>query len=286
MESSSEEAEQATSFIIRSFLFSLALLACTKPAKEKPVLGSTKTLALTKPKDVQLQKPPLPKRKKKIYLTFDDGPNRGTRNVMKIASAEQVPITFFIIGEHASASRTQQITWDSLAAAPDSLVELCNHSYSHAWHNKFNSFYQSPDSVVKDFIRCRDSLQLKNNIVRTPGRNTWRIDTIQFTDLKKSAAAVDSLEKAGFIVMGWDLEWHYDVKLLGLKNKSDELLKQIDSIFKKGKTKSLEHLVLLAHDQVYADADDSCELHTFIKNLKLNSEYELELATKYPGVKQ
>ena len=286
MESSSEEAEQATSLFIRSFLLSLALLACTKPAKEKAITHSNQTLVITQPKDVEKQKPPLPKKKKKIYLTFDDGPNRGTRNVMKIASAEQVPITFFIIGEHAFASKTQQTTWDSLTVAPDSLVELCNHSYTHAWHNRFNSFYQSPDSVVKDFKRCHDSLQLKNNIVRTPGRNTWRIDTIQFTDLKKSTAAVDSLQKAGFIVMGWDLEWHYDSKFLCLKNKSDELLQQIDSVFKKGKTKSLEHLVLLAHDQVYEDADDSCELHTFIKKLKLNNEYELELATKYPGAKQ
>ncbi|MBC7829123.1 MAG: polysaccharide deacetylase family protein [Chitinophagaceae bacterium] len=249
------------------------------------VLTTTAPIA-DKAVEVKTEKPAVRKKKKKIYLTFDDGPNRGTRNVLNIATQEQVPITFFIIGEHAFASKTQELTWDSLTLAPDSLVELCNHSYTHAWHNRFNSFYQSPDSVVKDFERCRDSLQLKNNIIRTPGRNTWRIDTIQFTDLKKSIAAVDSLQNAGFVVMGWDLEWHYDHSGLALKNRSDDLLNQIDSLFKKGKTKSAEHLVLLAHDQVYEDAEDSCELHQFIKKIKLKPEYELELATRYPGTRQ
>lgn len=63
------------------------------------------------------------------------------------------------------------------------------------------------------------------------------------------------------------------------------LLLQIDSIFKTGRTKSNEHLVLLAHDQVYEDAEDSCELHQFIKKLKLNPDYELAVATKYLGAK-
>lgn len=285
MRSSSEEDEQATSNFIRYFLLSLALFACNETAKEKLIVLTNTSTIIENPGEVKTEKPPVKKKKKKIYLTFDDGPNKGTRNVLNIATQEQVPVTFFIIGEHAFASRTQEITWDSLAIAPDSLVELCNHSYSHAWHNRFNSFYHSPDSVVKDFERCRDSLQLTNNIVRTPGRNSWRIDTIQFTDLKKSIAAVDSLQNAGFLVMGWDLEWRYDHKQLALKNKSDDLLDQIDSLFIKGKTKSAEHLVLLAHDQVYEDSEDSCELHQFIKKLKLKEDYVLELATKYPGAK-
>jgi len=140
-----------------------------------------------------------------------------------------------------------------------------------------------PDSVVSDFQRSQDSLQLKNNIVRTPGRNAWRIDSLQFTDLKKSKAAVDSLQNAGFIVMGWDLEWHYDPKELSVMNNSDELLKQIDSVFTNNKTKSPENLVLLAHDQVYKKSKDSTELRQLIQKLKLKEEYELSLVTSYPG---
>jgi peptidoglycan/xylan/chitin deacetylase (PgdA/CDA1 family) len=224
---------------------------------------------------------PVKKKKKKIYLTFDDGPNKGTQNVLDIVKGENIPVTFFIVGEHVFASINQNNTWDSLQMATQ--IEICNHSYTHALHNKFETFYESADTVVADFQRAQDSLDLKNNIVRTPGRNAWRIDSLQFTDLKKSKAAVDSLQKAGFIVMGWDLEWHYDHKELTVKNSADDLLRQIDSVFNNKKTKSPEHLVLLAHDQVYGKTKDSAELRQLIQKLKLKEEYELSLVTSYPG---
>jgi len=256
------------------------LVACSKPLqdgrlKAKPVAKNNHD----KKETVQVVAP-VKKKKKKIYLTFDDGPNKGTRNVLDIVKDENIPVTFFIVGEHVFASLNQKTTWDSLQMAKQ--IEICNHSYTHA-HNKYEEFYESPDSVVADFQRAHDSLDLKNNIVRTPGRNTWRIDSLQFTDLRKSKAAVDSLQKAGFIVMGWDLEWHYDHKEMTVKNSADELLKQIDSVFHHKRTKSPEHLVLLAHDQVYGKTKDSFELRQFIQKLKLKDEYELSLATNYPG---
>ena len=141
-------------------------------------------------------------KKKKLYITFDDGPNKGTRNVLYIVQDEGVPVSFFIVGEHVFASPTQAKLWDSLQIA--SQIELCNHSYSHA-HSRYESYYAQPDSVVADFKRTHDSLDLNNTIARTPGHNIWRIDTLQFTDLKRSAVAADSLQKAGFKLMGWTL---------------------------------------------------------------------------------
>lgn len=261
-------------------LILIYLVACTKPVED----GKLKARPVVKnndPKKETLQAAtPVKKKKKKIYLTFDDGPNKGTRNVLDIVKDEKIPVTFFIVGEHVFASVNQNNTWDSLRIAEQ--IEICNHSYTHA-DNKYDKFYQSPDSVVADFQRAHDSLDLKNNIVRTPGRNTWRIDSIQYTDLKKSKAAVDSLQKAGFIVMGWDLEWHYDHKELTVKNSADDLIKQIDSVFNNKKTKSPEHLVLLAHDQVYGKTKDSAELRQLIQKLKLKDEYELSIASSYPG---
>ena len=262
-------------------LIILYLVACTKPVHEGKL--RIKQSAKNKPdkqETVQVTAP-VKKKKKKIYLTFDDGPNKGTRNVLDIVKDEKIPVTFFIVGEHVYASVNQNITWDSLLATQG--IDLCSHSYTHALHNKFETFYQSPDTVISDFQRAQDSLQFTNNIVRTPGRNTWRMDSIQFTDLKKSKAAVDSLQKAGFVVMGWDLEWHYDHKDLSVKNTADEVIRQIDSVFNNKKTKSTDHLVLLAHDQVYQKSKDSIELRQLIQKLKLKEEYELSLATSYPG---
>ena len=287
--STSDDDGESANHIYYNYIYSyripvlilIYLVACTKPVQEgklktKPILKDSNN----KKETVQVAAP-VKKKKKKIYLTFDDGPNKGTRNVLDIVKDENIPVTFFIVGEHVFASVNQNTTWDSLQMAKQ--IEICNHSYTHAWHNKFEKFYESPDSVVSDFQRAHDSLDLKNNIVRTPGRNAWRIDSLQFTDLKKSKAAVDSLQKAGFIVMGWDLEWHYDHKELTVKNSADELLKQIDSVFNNKKTKSPEHLVLLAHDQVYGKTKDSAELRQLIQKLKLKEEYELSIASGYPG---
>lgn len=257
------------------------LVACTKPVQEAQVKMKYVPKNNNDKKETVQVAAPVKKKKKKIYLTFDDGPNKGTQNVLDIVKDEKVPVTFFIIGEHVYASINQNITWDSLQATEG--IEICNHSYTHAEHNHFEKFYQSPDSVVSDFQRTQDSLQLTNNIVRAPGRNAWRIDSLQFTDLKKSKAAVDSLQKAGFIVMGWDLEWHYDPKELTVMNNADDLLKQIDSVFTNNKTKSPENLVLLAHDQVYKKSKDSTELRQLIQKLKLKEDYELLLVTSYPG---
>lgn len=258
------------------------LLACIHPYQRREI-------ALVAGDSIKaVDKKPLPprvvkavKKKKKIYLTFDDGPNKGTQNVLDIVQQENIPATFFIVGEHVFASLEQAKTWDSLQQAEN--IEICNHSYTHA-HNRYERFYQHPDTVVKDMELTKDRLLPDNPIVRAPGRNSWRIDSLHYTDIKKSKAAMDSLQQAGFIVMGWDLEWHYDPRTMVVKNSADEMLSQVDSMFIKGKTKTTDHLVLLAHDQVYQKAADSLQLRQFVQKLKQKDEYELALVSHYPGV--
>ena len=279
-----DDGESAGSFTFRIFFFTfIFLLACSKTQKKNKAISLRivqKIKSATKVDTPVAAKPV--KKKKKIYLTFDDGPNKGTRNVLDIVQQEDIPVTFFIVGEHVFASREQAMTWDSLLAAKN--IEICNHSYTHALHNSYEKFYEKPDTVIKDMKQTQEKLLPDNNIVRAPGRNSWRIDSLQYTEIKKSKAAIDSLHKAGFTVMGWDLEWHYDPKTFTVKNTSDELLNQVDSVFNNNKTKVADNLVLLAHDQVYAKSNDSFQLREFIKKLKLKDDYELSLAKDYPGV--
>ena len=224
-----------------------------------------------------------PKKKKKtIYLTFDDGPNKGTKNMMHIVQEEEIPVTLFIVGEHVYGSREQNAVFDSLVNC--NLFEIANHSFTHAFENKYAKFYQVPDSAVKDFKRCADSLHLTAKIIRTPGRNIWRTGLIKSTDIKASTATADSLFANGFTITGWDLEWHYDDKLK-LTSTSDEMVMQVDSMFANCKTKMPDQLVLLAHDQVYQKPDDSAELHQFIIKLKAKNEYNFETISKYPDIK-
>jgi len=227
------------------------------------------------------QAKPVKKKKKTIYLTFDDGPNKGTRSVMNIIEQEQVPVTLFVVGEHVYGSRYQSAIYDSVCQSR--LFEIANHSYTHAFGNRFEKFYAVPDSAVKDFIRCADSLHLTTRIIRTPGRNIWRTDSTSCTDIKTSTAAADSLQQNGFKAVGWDLEWHFDDKQR-LVQTTEEMINQVDSAFAKNKTKVTDHLVLLAHDQVYANSQDSASLQQFINKLKEKDEYDFEQVSKYPGV--
>jgi peptidoglycan/xylan/chitin deacetylase (PgdA/CDA1 family) len=281
-----DEGEPSSGFFNYSLpvlFISILFLSChddPQRIKKPQPLAVKDTVKLMAKKPLPVAKKPV-KKKKKIYLTFDDGPNRGTKNVLDIVQQEDIPVTFFIVGEHVFASVGQTQTWDSLKMAKN--IEICNHSYTHA-HNRYQKFYEQPDTVVKDMQRTKDELLPDNNIVRAPGRNSWRIDSLHFTDIKKSKIAIDSLQNAGFIVFGWDLEWHYDPKTLQVKNSADEMLNQIDSVFNKGKTKVKDNLVVLAHDQVYQKASDSSQLRELIQKLKKKDDYEFSLVSNYPGI--
>ncbi len=275
------EAEQVACQILKTTFITVVFSSCTYYKTETS--ASVSTLQFSLPKDSILTiQPSLPKKKKKtIYLTFDDGPNKGTKKVLDIINKEQINVTLFVIGEHVYGSKIQTAVFDSIVQSK--FVEIANHSYTHA-HNKFAKFYTVPDSVVADFKRCADSLNLTSNIIRTPGRNIWRTATITNTDISTTTASADSLQQNKFIAVGWDLEWHFDNQLK-LIDTDEDMLYQIDSLFAQAKTKTPNHLVVLAHDQAFANTTDSAFLHQFIIKLKAKDEYNIEQISQYPFLK-
>lgn len=272
------EPVNATRYLPHLILL-LLFSSCSYNKVNTELVNIVLPVAETKPAEAKPAPPP--KKKKKLYITFDDGPNKGTRNVLQLLNEEQVPVSFFVVGQHVYGSREQQATWDSLQH--NTWVEICNHSYTHA-HNKFAKFYSNDTAVVSDFERTQDSLKLNNRIVRTPGRNMWRTSTVNASDIMKSKAAADSLYSNGFVVMGWDLEWHYNDSMK-LKQTSDELVQQVDSMLTHNKTKTPDHIVLLTHDQTFVDSLSTASLRNFIKQMKTKQEYEIEFISKYPGLK-
>ena len=219
--------------------------------------------------------------KKTLFLTFDDGPGIGTNNVRQTVEYEKTLVTFFIIGKHVFSSRKQRQTWVALKADP--YIELCNHGYTHAWHNNFNKFYLCPDSVITDFNRTKDSLGFTNSIARMPGRNIWRTGTVRKTDIQNSVVAADSLQKAGFILIGWDLEWSLNPKSSNVSTTADNLIKKLDSLFENNKTRKAGKLVLLAHDRIFKNSYNSLQLSRLIEKLKNRKEYRLSWLSDYPN---
>ncbi len=262
--------------------FLLFLVSCNNASREESLLPVVDSAAAAERQQfIADSVARVSSTKKKIYLTFDDGPNMGTRNVLAAAQQEQVPVSFFIVGLHAHDGAWQRETVKKIR--DDKQMELCNHSYTHGLRNRYNTFYSSPSTVVADFKRSEDSLHFPNAIARMPGRNAWRIDSIIYTDIKESSAAVDSLHKSGFAIMGWDLEWMFSHKTFSVRTDPDLLLRQIENMLEAGKTKIPGHLVLLAHDQAFQKEEDIAKLHYFLQQLKANPDYELRLANQYPG---
>lgn len=219
--------------------------------------------------------------KKKIYITFDDGPNKGTPGVLQLVQRDSVRVSFFIVGGHTVKTPAQRETWKQLQA--DSNIERCNHGYSHAG-GRYTRYYRDPASVVRDIAKNYQILHLKNAVVRMPGRNAWRIGKIWHTDIAASQAAIDSVHKAGFSVMGWDLEWIYDEAERELKTSPEQLLAQMHHMLEAGATRTRDHLVLLAHDQAFQTRAALLMLHQFFMLVKAQPQFELVFATTYPGI--
>lgn len=219
--------------------------------------------------------------KKKIYLTFDDGPNKGTPNVYRVIQEEKVPASFFIVGKHVFDKPEQTREWELLKT--DSTIDRCNHSYTHA-AGHYSRYYRHPREVVEDIEHNRQVLGLTNKIVRMPGRNAWRTDSFSHTDVKESRAAIDSVRASGFDILGWDLEWQFDHKTLAPDADTALLLRRIYNLLDAGGTRTRGHLVLLAHDQSFQKEEYVQLLQYIIRQLKNNPDYELRTARYYPGI--
>lgn len=265
-------------------LFALLVIASCTEKKEQEIIIKPVTPDSTAIKEKaridSLAKANDPR--KKIYLTFDDGPNAGTMNVLNAVIEEQVPVSFFVVAKHVYDSREQRLTWEKLKTTPG--IELCNHSYSHAG-NRYSKFYRDPQKVIADFKRSNDSLQFSNKVARMPGRNAWRIDSIRNTDVKESRIAIDSVYLAGFSIMGWDVEWGFDHQTFAPDADTSLLFRRIENLLNDEATKKPGHLVLLAHDQAFRTEEDIQLLKAVLRYFKNNPEYELLPASRYPGVK-
>ncbi len=286
-----EPSKQTTTFALPAILFFsllMMIVSCRQKKQEtKPVIPVSvkpdSTVILIRQQELKDSLAMVSIRKKKIYITFDDGPNKGTRNVLHTVQEEKIPASFFVVGKHVFDSPEQGELFRELKS--DSAIELCNHSFTHAL-NRYNRFYEHPAEVVQDFQQNEDRLGLSSKVVRMPGRNAWRIDSVVHTDIYESKTAIDSVSYSGFAVMGWDVEWTFDHKTLEPAADTELLLRRIQNMLEADKTKTPGHLVLLAHDQSFQKEEAILKLHYVLQQLKNNPAYELVLASEYPGVKK
>lgn len=219
-------------------------------------------------------------KKKNIYLTFDDGPNKGTMNVYELLEKRTLPATFFVIGSHIFGTKKQKNDFSTLRNS--SFCELANHTFYHA-HNRYIDFYKDTDKVLKDFQLMDDSLGILRNIVRTPANNSWRTCNINYDTNKKIKRAVDTLFAHEYKVVGWDIEWKLGKNKLLMKTAS-EIANEIDQYIKENKTLTENEVVILLHDQHFVNTENTRQLDTLLSILVSNENYDFKKISQYPNL--
>ncbi len=194
---------------------------------------------------------------KTIYLTFDDGPLPGTKNILSVLREENVPAAMFMVGLHAETSPSGRDLVAEAKAMP--LVTVGNHSYSHA-NNRYRLYYSNTQAVVDDMLHANEVLGLKPIVnARLPGRDVFRLPAVSREDLSINVAQwerewldYELVAEAGFHLYGWDFEWVHDGDGKPVQSV-DHLVSEIDHLFQYGRFTQRGKMILLMHDEMFQD---------------------------------
>ncbi|HIP61151.1 MAG TPA: hypothetical protein EYG98_01185 [Sulfurovum sp.] len=209
-------------------------------------------------------------REKTIYLTFDDGPLKGTDNILTVLQEEGVEATMFFVGKHIENNRR---LFRKALSMPNLLVT--NHTYSHA-NGQYEHFYSSTSRVVNDIDRAQKIIG-GAKYLRLAGRNVWRLPKIHRNDygIRKEQRSVeipkyDALRNRGYQIYGWDAEWGYNHSTGYALFDGYSMANKIESQYRRGKTAKDGKVVLLSHDIMFRGNAGANKLRQLIRMLKAN----------------
>ena len=213
-----------------------------------------------------------------IYLTFDDGPLKGSEDVNDAVLREKIKINVFVVGLNTQQSKRLEKYLHLYEE--NSWIEVGNHSFSHA-HNDYSAFYKNPDTVLQDFLKNEKTLNLASKLARMPGRNMWRLKERSVDDVKSGSGAADKLFANGFKVFGWDLEWSHDPRSGVPIQTVDDMINLVEKYFSERRTVTENHLVILCYDEMFRKSWEESELKQFIDKLR-SKGFKFGHLSEYP----
>ncbi len=200
-------------------LISTIILSCSNEI-EKEVDGNLKG-------NNNLEQPIQNPTKKYIYLTFDDGPINGSRQIDSIITKEKIKASAFLVGKNAEMSKKYKISYGNYLTNP--LIDTYNHTYTHA-NDNYVSFYANNDTVLSDIKRNDNYFGFKYKNMRLAGRNIWNTGKRKKIDQNSGSLVSDMLVQNGYKTYGWDIEWHH-YKNGKPKQSVDKIVSGIEWIF-------------------------------------------------------
>lgn len=217
-----------------------------------------------------------------IYISFDDGPQRGTMESYAVCKELGIKATYFIVAAHVKGRRDGRRIVNTISNNyPGSVT--ANHSYDHA-KGQYDSFYRHPNRALQDFLRAQDTIRPPYKLLRLPGNNAWALkDTMRASRLVRPVAR--KLDSAGYNVLGWDSEWHFNHKDARPLQSAEKMAQKIKNLLDSNQTFTRNHLVLLSHDRMFQRPADLDSLKKMLQILKQNPRYVFETLDHYPGLK-
>jgi len=208
---------------------------------------------------------------KVIYLTFDDGPGKGTANVIRVLREEGIEGTLFFIGRKIEKNRA---LYNQALSMPNLLI--ANHTYSHA-NGKYENFYNHISTVVNDVDRAQTIIG-GAKYLRLAGRNVWRLPRIYRGDygLSKTRRSIESpkytaLSNRGYQIYGWDIEWRFDHSTGNPSYGADQMASRIAALYRRQSVVKPGKIVLLAHDYMFRTQSGLQKLRELVQILKADA---------------
>ncbi|WP_246061542.1 polysaccharide deacetylase [Paenibacillus oralis] len=127
---------------------------------------------------------------KVVYLTFDDGPSPLTDEVLDILKKEDVPGTFFVLGEQAKRYP------EMIRRIEEAGHTLGNHTYNHEYKELYESFGHFWKQIKATEEVLRGITGERTPLVRAPGGTYGHFDQTYF----------NLLELGGYKVFDWNVD--------------------------------------------------------------------------------
>ena len=271
-------------------LFTQLIAACTDatPTKVTKAVGgkdTTTVLSVAKPiiDSSEMILPKIPKSvldsdSRVVYFTMDDGPLAASNILRQVAEEKQVKISEFAVGIHALGNKSFMACLNAMKRSP--YMEVCNHSYSHAY-NRYKNFYAVPQRAADDIMGNQTKLNLTLKIVRMPGRDIWSTSTFKRGWGQSGGKTAEILTNNGYKLYGWDCEWeHYGSTLP--KMSPTNFVAMVDNLFARKAMATPNHLVILGHDEMLVTAKGQQDFKQIIEMLKAKG-YIFEFISNYPS---
>lgn len=205
------------------------------------------------------------KNKKKVYLTFDDGPSVNTAKILDILDKYDAKATFFVV--YRKGDKNKKL-----------YKRIVNEGHTigvHSFTHKYKIMYSSEKAFRNDVLKLRkyiyDVTGVKTNFYRFPGGSGNRVSKV---DIKK---CINILKKESMLYYDWNVE---NGDATG-KKLSDKQL--INNVVNNVKTKNTP--IVLMHDA--ADKNSTVKtLPTIIKILKKQGYEFAGIDDKTPRIQQ